>query len=436
LLYDLVSFYEQSLRNPCFADTKIYADWEICGLGCAINLIVQQMLDAFFRKKTFAISSTHKDYQRYFKHIFTDSLPMCDETSWNPKKLMPINPHYFYQMHVHDESSIRPLFQFLLQDVFWKNIKPDIVNTIPDDFPAEAFSAVHIRRGDKCKHESTCPPLTEYFDYVLPDCQIFLMTDSAEDVMRELEQYYPEKMNNIVSLSSTNANWNDGSFIDMVKEITVATRADSIACAGSSNICRLLWGLTSVKVHNVDTKSILCGDARNIGCLFTNENPVRDQLDLMDRPGKHVHHWTGWIKFAMKGNTGNERIIMRSEESVAKIRVESFWTLVEIPMRRAKNIDINFINGGGDNKVRFKHVASFQDLELDLIFSTRWAEWNCGLDKEDSRCKQVRDGELNWGGSYIFTGSLLQSVLRSAADDSGQKLNWKVGNVRMSRFEF
>ena len=150
----------------------------------------------------FVLSTEHKDYQRYFKHVFTDMLPMCDDIQ-DKEKLFPINPHVFFQTHVHNsnrEEILRPLFNHILSDLFWDNLRAEVKEKIAQNSPQWIrtwdFSAIHVRRGDKCIEEAECPKFDHYYNYLQGSehtQHIFLMTDAYSSVKTEIDvtsQFY------------------------------------------------------------------------------------------------------------------------------------------------------------------------------------------------------------------------------------------------------
>jgi len=287
-------FYQRSLEDPCSNDAVLFQYWDVCGFGCATNTLVLQILDAYFRGQTFSFSSKHSDYQRYFRFIFEDkAFPICDDEEALSRKprVQPINPHVFYKTHVHHgrrENALRPLFHHIYHDILWKSLKvwlQDEIETRFDENPQlKHFTAIHVRRGDKCIEEAHCIGFEKYYEHVSQrDQPIFLMTDALTEVADEIEECCEEVKDQVYTLDENlnkDANtraWDDGSsFIDLIIEVSMAGRADSVVCSGSSNLCRLLWALTDpeTSIFNMDTKSMLCGDARNVACMAPEERHV------------------------------------------------------------------------------------------------------------------------------------------------------------------
>jgi len=278
------SYLERVSEDPCNNDVVLVQNWVTCGFGCSMTAYFSQILEAYFRGETFTFGRRHLDYARYFQQVFKDeAFPICAEEEKLQSKpiLETTNPHDFYVKRIKNanvEERFRPFFHLIASEM-WGLLKTPIMSYVEEailqaNLP-ERYTAMHVRRHDKCLAEANCVGLTEYFSH-LQDAStpVFVMSDEKPDVLQvEVDMCCSEAK---VTSLETEGDVQDLRYL--VAEITASMHGEEIVCTGSSNICRLLWAVSdlSTTIHNVDTNSILCGDARNPECL------VKASIDAVD----------------------------------------------------------------------------------------------------------------------------------------------------------
>jgi len=298
------SYLHDVFQNPCENSLEFIQEWEECGFGCALNAYVNQILESYFRDETFTLGIQHLDYHRYFRNAFSrQAFPICND----PEKLRlkpkqtAMNPHNFFKKRIRNEemeTRMRPLIGYAASRI-WASMLTEIKNyvfysTVQASLP-KPYTAIHVRRDDKCEEEANCVSFEEYAKSIENiNSPIFLMTDEKIGVLKsEIDLCCPDAV--VFSLEK----YHD-SLVELPKliaEIVVATRAEEIVCTGSSNICRLMWALAqgSTHIRNIDTTSILCGDARNSECIIENADVDHWELQHAIRQNsiknRNPHTW-------------------------------------------------------------------------------------------------------------------------------------------------
>eukprot|EP00494_Astrolonche_serrata_P034417 UN34686 len=157
-----MTFHTHVKNHPCESEYKLIQRWESCGFGCAAVAYVQQILHLFFYGKTYAISRSNVDYERFFGKLFKDDVfPICDDEDAldNMAEFETMHPKYFHDLHVHSAEN-EELIRILYHEIFvelWDNLQDHVTNQLnlrlQDVHLPDYFTTFHVRRGDKCMEE-------------------------------------------------------------------------------------------------------------------------------------------------------------------------------------------------------------------------------------------------------------------------------------------
>ena len=88
---------------------------------------------------------------------------------------------------------------------------------------------------------------------------------------------------------------------------------------------------------------------------------------------------------------------MKYSQNTDTLRLSTEWKNYDFLEPADRSFSINFLNDGGvHSDVEFKDANHFD------IWYPSFNTWKCGSNKEDIRCKTVKEGHLGWQGEYTF----------------------------------